>query len=222
MNTTVIVTPPAPATPGLAACEQFGWKRQFGRPTGLLGWAVGHLMAIKNVEMNQLTAELLDVQPDDHVLEVGFGPGTLIQMLANRATQGCVAGVDLSEVMVKQATRRNRPFITAGRVELRQGTVSYLPYEDSRFTKVCAVNSFHHWPAPEAGLQEVRRVLTEGGLLLLCLRMQLPSPRSLAAPGFTESEVAEVQELMRRAGFHRVRTARRQLGREVTCVLANR
>jgi ubiquinone/menaquinone biosynthesis C-methylase UbiE len=143
-------------------------------------------------------------------------------MLAKRAANGFVAGIDVSELMVQQASRRNRKSIKASRVELRQGTVSSLPYEDGRFTKICTVNTFHHWPSPENGLKEARRVMEEGGLLLLCLRMKHPSRKFMVAPGFTQEEVEEVQALMRRAGFCNIQTERRQLGREVTCVMANR
>jgi ubiquinone/menaquinone biosynthesis C-methylase UbiE len=179
-------------------------------------------MAAKNAYMNRLTVELLKVQPDDRVLEIGFGPGTLIHLLAKRATNGFVAGIDISELMVKQASRRNRKSIQTGRVELRQGTVSSLPYEDGRFTKICTVNTFHHWPSLENDLREVRRVLDERGLLFLCLRMKHPSRKFLVAPGFTEEQVEEAQALVRRAGFCNIRTERRQLGREITCVMANR
>lgn len=222
MNTTTREKPMSPETGAPGACKRSTWTRQFGHPVGVLGWAVGHLMAAKNAYMNRLTVELLNVQPDDRVLEIGFGPGTLIHMLAKRATNGFVAGIDVSALMVKQASRRNREFIKTGRVELRQGTVSSLPYEDGRFTKICTVNTFHHWTSPENDFREVSRVLDEGGLLFLCLRMKHPSRKFMVAPGFTETEAEEVQALVRRAGFCNIRTERRQLGREVTCVMANR
>ena len=55
--------------------------------------------------MNRHAVGLLEVRPDDRVLEIGFGPGKQIQLPARRATAGLVAGVDLSEVMVEQATK---------------------------------------------------------------------------------------------------------------------
>lgn len=222
MNTNSIATASLVSTAEIEGCRSSGWKQQFGHPTGVMGWLVGHLMAAKNINMNRLAVEMLNAQPDDRVLEIGCGPGTAVQLLATRVTTGLIAGVDLSEVMIKQATRRNRPLIRQGVVELRQGTVSQLPYEDDRFTKVYAVNSFHHWPTPEADLREIQRVLKEDGVLLLCLRMRLPSSRAFAAPGFSESEVERVLELVRRVGFRQVRTERHQARREVTCVLANR
>jgi ubiquinone/menaquinone biosynthesis C-methylase UbiE len=179
-------------------------------------------MALGNEPLNRLAAELLDVQPADRVLEIGFGPGKLIQRLARRATQGLVAGIDLSAVMVRQATRRNRPFIRQGHVALYQGAVSHLPFPDQQFTKACAVNSFQFWPRPEDDLREVRRVLRDGGLLLLCLRQHDPTARIQLVPGFTVQEIAAIQELVRRAGFRDVQVQERRAGRQRVAVVTAR
>ena len=196
--------------------------RQFGRPAGMAGWLVGRLMAVKNAAMNRLAVELLDVQPDDAVLEIGFGPGQALELIAERLTSGYVAGVDHSPVMLRQAARRNRRMIARARVELRQASVAALPYETGCYTKVFEVNTFHHWPAPEENLQEVRRVMAPGGLLLLCLRMHHPTPRRFAAPGYSEAEIEAIEALLRRAGFHDLQRQRRRAGREVTYLLARR
>ncbi|MGH2370537.1 MAG: class I SAM-dependent methyltransferase, partial [Chloroflexota bacterium] len=103
---------------------------QFAQPSGLLGHVAGFLMARTDAD-DRWVVELLDVQPDDRVIEIGFGPGVAIGLLAERATAGLVAGVDPSEVMVRQATRWNRAAVRAGRVELRQGATAALPYPDA-------------------------------------------------------------------------------------------
>ena len=69
------------------ACKQSSWGRQFGAPTGWRGHAVGHLMALKNAAMSRRAVELLEVEPEDRVLEIGFGPGLGIFDAARRATQ---------------------------------------------------------------------------------------------------------------------------------------
>jgi ubiquinone/menaquinone biosynthesis C-methylase UbiE len=48
---------------------------------------------------------LLDVQPDDRVLELGFGPGLAIRELARLAAEGYVCGLDHSELMLRRAKR---------------------------------------------------------------------------------------------------------------------
>jgi len=99
--------------------------RQFGRPTGLLGRLVGLIMVTcpSNLERNMRTLAQVDIQPDDRILEIGFGPGIAIERAAELAKRGKVIGVDHSEIMVRQASRRNATGIAAGRVDLRPGAV---------------------------------------------------------------------------------------------------
>ena len=222
MNAQTISNPPSLENASAAGCKRSGFAGQFGQPTGFPGWLVGHLMAVKNAALNRAAVEVLDPQPDDRVLEIGFGPGKTIGIISKRLTNGFVAGVDLSGVMVKQATRRNREFIKMGRVELKQGSASSLPYRDGQFGKVCTINAFHHLPQPIDALREIRRVLKPGGLVLLGLRMKHPTRTFLVAPGFNQEEVIQVMELLRNAGFGNIRTERRRTGREIICVLANR
>ena len=91
------------ALPG--ACEQQGLKgyivRQFGQPAGLLGWAAGQIMAVKNRGRSLWVISLLDIQRDDRVLEIGFGPGVDLRRVSEIAADGFVTGVDHSKEMVR-------------------------------------------------------------------------------------------------------------------------
>jgi ubiquinone/menaquinone biosynthesis C-methylase UbiE len=222
MNSQINLNQPLFDSPRRNDCRQSGWKAQFACPTGKIGQLVGHLMAYKNAGMNQFAVESLDPQPEDQILEIGFGHGRTIRKIAERAEIGFVAGVDISDVMVRQATKHNRELIQAGRVEVCQGSVSNIPFEFARFNKVLAVNNYQFWPDPELNLDEIRRVLRERGLLVLCLRMKDPAKPFQLAPGFTEEEVEEVVGLVRWVGFQNIRTLKQQAGREATCVLADR
>ncbi len=222
MNAQINVNQPLIQSPHSTNCKAKGWRSQFACPTGKTGWLVGHLMAIKNAKMNAFAVEMLDVQSDDQALEIGFGHGKTIGMIAERAKTGFVAGVDISDVMVRQAAKRNLDQIVAGRVEVCQGTVANLPYEYGRFTKVLAVNNYQFWPNPEHNLAEIQRALREGGLLVLCLRMKEPNKAFQLAPGFAEAELEEIAGLVRWVGFRDVQTVKRRAGREATCVIARR
>ena len=111
-----------------AALPQGGMKRyfvsQFGNPRGFVGTLVGHAMAWKNRRRIEWALQQLEPQPSDRVLEVGFGPGVSIQRLVPWIPDGFVAGLELSSLMVEQARRRLAHEIAAGRVELRQGSVT--------------------------------------------------------------------------------------------------
>src|SRR5919108_4268696 len=113
--------------------------RMFGRPQGIPGRLGGRIMARMNRDFAYWVIDLLVIQPNDRVLEVGFGPGVGIQRLATLASAGHIAGVDPSAEMVAQATARTRTAIEAGLVDLRPGSVESLPFADHTFDKTVAI-----------------------------------------------------------------------------------
>jgi SAM-dependent methyltransferase len=192
--------------------------RQFRRPHGMGGRAAGWVMAHResNRKRNVWAVGLLDVQPDDRVLEVGFGPGIAIEELARRATSGRVVGVDHSEVMVRQASRRNAAAVRDGRVDLRLGSAEALPGFDAPFDKMLAVNSLMFWDDPVARLKQLRGLLVPGGRIAIVFQ-----PR---APGSTDETAArageEIAAHFATAGFIDVRVETLALQpTAVVCVL---
>jgi SAM-dependent methyltransferase len=140
--------------------------------------------------------DLLDIQPHERVLEVGFGPGVGLQLLARSA--GYVAGVDASEAMVEQATARNVQAIERGHVDVRHGSVERLPFEDHTFDKTLAMNSMQVWPDAMPGLRALWRVLRPGGRMALAFTPYAGQPKSgmhamLTASAFTEAHVVETE-----------------------------
>jgi SAM-dependent methyltransferase len=168
--------------------------RMFGYPRGFLGWLGGVILARTNRRHAAWAVGLLDVRQQDSVLEIGFGPGVAIQLLVPKAHR--VAGVDPSEVMLRQATQRNAATISERRVELRQAAADHLPFVDGSFNKVLAINSMQVWPEPLAGLREILRVLKGNGRLALAFTVCSGQQREgvselVAAAGFSDCRMAE-------------------------------
>ena len=110
---------------------------------------------------------LLDVQPGDRVLEIGYGPGAMIRLLASRTQARAICGVDPSKAMWTDASRLNRDEIATGRVELRTGTAADTGLPDASVDRIVSVNNVALWPDLEAGLRELHRVLRAGGVVVL-------------------------------------------------------
>jgi ubiquinone/menaquinone biosynthesis C-methylase UbiE len=160
-----------------------------------------------NRERNVWAVGLLDVQPDDRVLEVGFGPGIAIRELARRATRGLVVGVDHSEVMLRQAQKRNAAAVRAGRVDLRLGSAESLPVFDAPFDKILAVNSLMFWDDPVARLRELGGRLRPGGKIAIAFQ-----PRGPGASDETAARAGrEIAEHFAAARFTEVRVQTRDL-----------
>jgi len=96
------------------------------------------------------------------VLDIGTGPGRLPLLIAGRNPVIQVTGIDLSGDMVKIAERKADEHGLKN-VTFRQGSAAALPFGDREFDLVISTLSFHHWKEPEQGIDEVYRVLREGG-----------------------------------------------------------
>jgi ubiquinone/menaquinone biosynthesis C-methylase UbiE len=202
--------------------EQGDWRSQFARPRGVRGHLAGALMAGKNATLNAACVELLRVEPRQRVLEIGFGHGRTVALLAERASRGHVLGVDPSDTMLRQARARNRRAIREGRVQLRIGEAAKLPAADASFERVLAVNCVQFWGDVPGALAEIRRVLAPGGALLVGIRVHDPQGGRFASPGFREPQIEAVREAVRQAGFADVRSEGRRAGRELVAILARR
>lgn len=176
--------------------------RQYRQPAGIIGQFVGRRMARQHQPENAWTVSLLDTQPTDRVLEVGFGPGIAVELLAAQAPQGFIAGVDFSPAMISLARRRNARAINAGRVELGYGEVTALPFADASFDKALSIHTLYFWTDPVKALTELRRVLKPEGALVLTFLARDRWPEGETAATISGVYAGwEVVQLMREAGF---------------------
>lgn len=177
---------------------------QFGNPNGFLGRVAGFIMRFRssNRERSRLALVLLDIRPEDKVLEIGFGPGLAIEQAAQLAHRGKVMGIDHSELMLRQARRRNAKAIATGCVELLLGSANHLPAFAVRFDKVFATNVYMFWEDSVGTLRGILSVMKPGGTILLALQ-----PRHRGATNQDAHTAAQrMASSLRDAGFEAVRS----------------
>jgi SAM-dependent methyltransferase len=192
-------------------------RGQFGRPTGLSGRVVGWIMASRpsNRRRNVWAVSLLDVQRRDRVLEIGFGPGIAVRAINRLAAEGYVCGVDHSEEMLRQATKRNVAAIRTGRVDLRLGSVDCLPVFAEPFDKVLAVNAIMFREQMIDRLNALRRVMRGGGRIAIAHQPRGPGATDATAAARGEAIAAALAQ----AGFSEVRVRTMTLTPAVACAI---
>ena len=115
--------------------------------------------------------QLLDVGPDDEVLEIGCGPGVAVSLVCERLDGGRITAIDRSAA-IRRATERNASHLATGRAILRQVDLAGLPPTGQRFDKIFAVNVSLFWTAPaDAEVQRLRQLLRPGGVVHLVYEM---------------------------------------------------
>lgn len=142
-------------------------SRQCRKPSARAGELVLQRMNISHAGVTAWGLSHVKVSDDATILDVGCGGGQTIATLASLAGRGRVYGIDYSDQSVSVARGVNADRITEGRVDIRQGTVSELPFPDGTFDLVTAVETHYYWPDLPRDVQEVRRVLRPGGHFLV-------------------------------------------------------
>jgi len=179
---------------------------QYRQPSGPIGRWIGGKMARQHQPENRWTVDLLDVQPTDHILEIGFGPGIAVEAVTSRATNGLVAGIDFSQTMVAAARKRTAAAVHAGKVDLRHGDAAHLPFADNTFDKAFSIHSIYFWPDPAAVLAGIQRVLKPAGLLILTVLPKVKwnpdNPDLAGTPECKPYSGDELKALLTAAGFH--------------------
>jgi ubiquinone/menaquinone biosynthesis C-methylase UbiE len=128
------------------------------------------------------------------VLDVGCGGGRTIAKLAARASEGRVYGVDHSAESVAMSRKTNARAIERGHVDIRQATVSRLPFSDNTFDLATAIETHFYWPSLGADLREILRVLKPGGMLVIVAEVY--------KGGKNDEQVQKFAELMKKSDTH--------------------
>ena len=168
-----------------------------------------------NRKRNAWAVSLMDVQPSDRVLEIGFGPGIAVREIARRATHGEVVGIDRSAVMRAQAARRNAAAIRAGHVSLTVASVEDPPAFDRTFDKILAVNNMGMWAEPALRLKQLAGLLRSGGLIAIVSQPRCPG----ATAETTAAAGREIVGLLEAADFAAIRVETLDLKPPVVCVI---
>jgi ubiquinone/menaquinone biosynthesis C-methylase UbiE len=152
-----MVTPPQPETPLHAATI----VDQFSRQAEVFAKSP----ALHNAAALALLVEAGAPQPNDAVLDVACGPGSVVVAFAGRVRRS--VGLDATEAKLAQA-RSLAATHNLKNTEWYQGDVYRLPFEAASFDIVSCRFAFHHFEKPERAFAEMVRVCRPGGRIVLC------------------------------------------------------
>ena len=129
-------------------------------------------------EFQQTARRIADLlNPGSRVLEIAPGPGYLAIELA-KLTGGRVTGLDISQTFVQIAGENAR---RAGvDVDFERGDAADLPFPDAQFDFIVCRAAFKNFARPLVALNEMHRVLKEGGTALIIDLRKDYSPRAVS------------------------------------------
>jgi ubiquinone/menaquinone biosynthesis C-methylase UbiE len=154
----------------------------------------------------------IEIEKQYTILDVGCGGGRTLSKLAAVVSAGRVFGIDHSDESVAASQKTNVNWIAMGRVEVRLGSVSQLPFADDMFDLVTAVETHFWWPNLQEGMREISRVLKMGGKLVLIAEVYKGASSTMSRlvekhsqkTGLVLLDLQEHRELFANAGFSQI------------------
>jgi len=153
-----------------------------------------------------ITSEILKRRGGKRILDVGCGNGAFLKVFQEKKKDAQLHGLDLSHEMVMRSRERLPEAVIV------EGDAENMPFDDQLFDAVSCHMSLHHHPHPERSLEEMHRILKDGGTVLI---NELTGPvwlKNLMNWCFTWMNTGdhaiylehEMVEMLHKAGFERV------------------
>jgi phosphoethanolamine N-methyltransferase len=99
------------------------------------------------------------------VLDIGCGLGGIDRLIAGRYRVAEVVGIDVEDVLIEEARRKNADSPAADRVRFELVQPGPLPFPDASFDVVFSKDSILHIPDKDAFAADAYRLLKPGGVL---------------------------------------------------------
>lgn len=146
------------------------------------------------------------IQPKS-LIDIGCGPGGFLEDAHFLFPNVSLGALDLSEEMIKETQLRLPKNVTTF-----VGDSENIPIGDKKFQVVTCNMSLHHYPHPQNAVNEMHRILQDGGYLLLndldCIA-PIRTVTNIVFPLLNTGDVKmyskeEILSLVNGAGFRRV------------------
>lgn len=137
--------------------------RQCQKPSGFIG---ARMIDIWNKTFNSMAAwglSALDLKNTDTVLEMGCGGGMVINRIAAK-TQAQIYGLDISPMAVRKAKKINEINIQSERVKIMESSAESMPFPNSTFDVIIAIQTHIYWSNLNSALNEAFRVMNTHGI----------------------------------------------------------
>lgn len=177
--------------------------RQLQHPSGFVGRRLlPGLWNRWNAHLHDVAFQALDVQPEDRILEIGYGGGSLLKRIHPLIREGCIVGVDHSLAICQYGNRYLKRAVRSGRLELGQASAEALPFVKGTFNKVYSVNSVFFWKDIPLAFREISRILKrDGSHILVFTDPDFLKDRLAFREAVAPMTASEIGALLSRTGF---------------------
>jgi len=195
------------------------FKKQFSIPKGYLGRIAGNIMAFENKQLNNWTLSLLNIAENDHILEVGYGPGVCMKKILQDYPKVTIHGIDVSQTMKEQAENRLKEYIEDQRARIMLGDIEKKKLSSQQYNKVLSVNNYTIWDRPKKVLEKLYRSMKINGTIAITMQPREENASTIKTRMFAN----QIYRDLSNCGFTNINISYKRLFPILAvCVTANR
>ncbi len=178
---------------------------QFKQPSGILGKIVSVIMKKANHVVYDKILEKLQIKDNENIFEIGYGHGICIEKILFK--NSCfVSGIDFSELMYKEATKRNKKHIDNNNAKLYFGDFLNYNMDPGKFDKILCLNVIYFWDELEKPFSKIRNGLKENGTFSFFMAHidELNRHKFTKAGIFNKYSIEQVIDKLKTVGFSKI------------------
>ncbi len=139
---------------------------QFRKPDGFWGKIISFVMKKGNSFIYDKVISELEIKQNDKILEIGYGHGLGIDKICSNFD--ChITGIDFSELMFKEAKKRNKKHIDNKKVELYFGDFIDFELEANQYDKIFCINVIYFWSELDKPFSKIKDGLKNDGVFCI-------------------------------------------------------
>lgn len=180
-------------------------SKHFKKPEGLLGRFVSRMLIKFNSAVYDAIEKKAELSNNLNIFEIGYGPGYGITYLSSKYELN-YSGIDFSELMFKQATKRVKRSRLEGQVNLDYGDFLESNYPSGKQDRVIFSNVTYFWDDLTLPFSKIQKMLRKDGKLVFYMSGadRLKERDFTSTEHFIHHEIGDVKEKLMEVGFKNV------------------
>jgi ubiquinone/menaquinone biosynthesis C-methylase UbiE len=189
--------------------------RQLMKPNGEFGLQVGENMNSSNNSIYDFVLSQLEIADESEILEIGFGNGKFINKYFEINPNIRFSAIDFSEIMCSEAKLINEDLINDNKLVIKCEDSMSMSFTKDSFDIVVTINTVYFWEQIEEQLKGIKRIMKNGGLLLIGYRPKsVMKDLPFAQEVFRLYDSTDLQVILQRQGFKIIKEERQTTQRK--------
>jgi ubiquinone/menaquinone biosynthesis C-methylase UbiE len=179
----------------------------FGNPNGIGGKISTKIMNIINQKQYNTVLNNIQMEPNQSILDIGFGNGYLINKLLKQNIPIKIYGIEISNDMIGKVGNRNKKYINNGILKLFLENINKTSFENNKFDKIYTVNTIYFWQGLEKCFSEIKRIIKPDGIFMNVIYTKEYLNKIIYTQyGFNKYNLEEMERITIKNGMEIVKT----------------